>query len=457
MPRVSVLQSRVSLVSYFASADYDYNKKYGFAASYRRDGSSRFGENKYGNFWSLGGRWNLDEESFLKSVDAVKTLKLRGSIGTVGNQRVLDLTGSVYDGVNPPLFADVYQQTNNTYNGGQGYDITFGYPGLRWEPTKIYNIGIDFELFKNSKLRGSFDYYTRKTIDLYIQDPVVPAVGVDQPIPNVIYKNSPAYIFNKGYELSVAYDLIKNANFSLTIRGNGSFNKNTIDGIRSNDGEIITSSGLNISRNGTQVDEFYVYHYLGVNPVNGELLFEDINGNPTETPSVGTDRKATGKTSTPRYQGGFGFDMDYKGFFMSTTFTWAKDVWRFDYDLQNLYDPDNIGQFNVTDDLANAWTPTNTNTNIPAWNAGNRAAADNSDRFIKDASYVRLRNIQLGYKFPKKFIDKTFFTDVTITLQGENLINFTKWQGFDPESDRNSDVYQYPTPKQVTLGLDLKF
>ena len=450
VPRITASQLRVDLISYFASFDYDYNKKYGVVASYRRDGASRFDKSKYGNFWSLGGRWNIDEESFMKSVDAVKVLKLRGSIGTVGNQRITD--GSIYAGVNPPAFTDIYSNANNVYNGGQGYDISFGYPDLRWETTRQYNIGLDFEFLKDSRIRGSFDYYDRKTIDLFITNPLSPSTGTTG-----ISINSDASVTNKGYELSLAFDLIKNSNLSLTIRGNGSFNKNTVDGIKSNNGVILEGTQPSyITQNGGSIQEAYVYHYLGVNPVDGELLFEDINGNPTENPTA-DDRRATGKTNVPRYQGGFGFDLDYKGFFLSTTFTWAAEVWRFDADLENLYDPDNIGTFNVTGDLANAWTPTNTSATIPSWTAANRGSDDDSDRFLRDASYIRLRNIQLGYKFPKKFIDKTFFTDVAITLQGENLVNFTKWQGFDPESDRNLDVYQYPTPKQVTLGLDLKF
>ena len=450
VPQISASQLRGDLISYFASFDYDYNRKYGVVASFRRDGASRFDENKYGNFWSLGGRWNIEEEGFMKSVDAVKVLKLRGSIGTVGNQRIVD--GSVYAGINPPGFADIYSLANNAYNNGQGYNITFGFPGLKWETTEQYNIGLDFEFLKDSRLRGTFDYYNRETVDLFITEPTSPTTGTLG-----LTKNSSASVTNRGYELSLAYDLIKNTNLTFSIRGNGAFNKNSIDGIKTNNGIILEGTQPTfITQNGGQIQEAYVYPYLGVNPANGELLFEDINGNPTESPTA-TDRRATGKTSVPRYQGGFGFDLDYKGFFMNTTFTWAAEVWRFDFDLENLYDPDNIGTFNVTGDMLNAWTPTNTGSNIPAWTASNRGSDDDSDRFLKDASYIRLRNIQIGYKLPKKFLERTFLTDVSVTLQGENLINFTKWQGFDPESDRNFDVYQYPTPKQVTLGLDLKF
>ena len=451
VPTITAGRLRVDLISYFASLDYDFNKKYGVVGSYRRDGSSRFGkETRFDSFWSVGARWNIDEESFMNSVDFINVLKLRGSIGTVGNQRIVN--GTIYNGVNPPLFADIYSNAlvGGFYNSGSSFTIGFGDPNLKWETTEQYNFGLDFELAKN-RIRGSVDYYNRKTVDLYIDSPVVPAVGQ---IGNIIRKNSDAYIVNKGFELSLALDVIKNTNATLTLRGNGSYNKNTIDGIKAGGGKFV--NGIFITQNGGSINEAYVYHYIGVNPTNGELLFEDINGTPTENP-VDADKRATGKTRIPTYQGGFGFDFDYKGFFVSSTFTFTADVWRFDFDLENLYDPDNLGQFSVGSDLLNAWTPTNTSSNIPSLTSGNDAFDDNSDRFLKDASYVRLRNLQIGYRLPKKFIEKTFFTDVALTLQGENLYNWTKWEGFDPESDRTNDVYQYPTPKIYTFGLDLKF
>ena len=463
VPLVSASQLRNDLISYFASADYDYNKKYGIVGTYRIDGSSRFiGDKQFGNFWSVGARWNLEEEDFIKKLKFIDVLKLRGSIGTVGNQRIV--AGTVFAGINPPAFADIYQNSNNAYNGGQGYNINFGYPELRWETTKIYNFGLDFEMFKG-RLRGSFDRYNKKTIDLFIREPVVPAVGVNgnptqipNDLQNAITKNSDAIVTNEGYELNIAFDLIKNANTSLTIRGNGSYNKNSVDGIRTNNGKILRVANGNtfITQNGGQIDENYAYPYLGVNPANGNLLFQDILGNKTENP-LATDRVATGKNYLPVYQGGFGFDFSYKGFFISTTFTFAQKVWRYDTDLANLYDVGNIGTFVVTNDLLNAWTPTNTTSNVPSLTATNYASSVNSDRFIRDASYVRLRNAQIGYRVPKKFLSNTFIKDLGFTLQGENIFNITKWMAFDPESNRNEDVYQYPTPKIFTFGLDLKF
>ncbi|MFN4152386.1 MAG: SusC/RagA family TonB-linked outer membrane protein, partial [Candidatus Sericytochromatia bacterium] len=133
------------------------------------------------------------------------------------------------------------------------------------------------------------------------------------------------------------------------------------------------------------------------------------------------------------------------------------DVWRFDTDYESLMDPTNLGQFTVASELATAWTPTNTTTDVPSLSAANLGSDDLSDRFLRDASYVRLRNLQIGYKVPKRFLEKTFITDLSFNLQGENLVNFTKWKGYDPESPRLEDLYQYPTPRIYTFGLDIKF
>lgn len=447
VPTVAASQLRNDLISYFGTFDYDYNKLIGVVASYRIDGSSRFvKENQFNNFWSVGGRFNFEELDFVKSLDFVNVLKVRGSIGTSGNQRIVD--GTIYAGINPPAFADIYPGTNNAYNNGTGYGLTLGYPDLRWETTEQWNAGLDFEFFK-SALRGSFDFYNRKTVDLFLSEPVVPGTGATS-----ITKNSDATITNKGIELSLAYDIFRSENLTLTVRANGSMNDNSVGGIKANGGRII--NGNFITENGGMINEPYLYKYLGVNQTNGNLLFEDAAGNPTENPT-GADRKALGVNNVPVYQGGFGFDFSYKGFFASTTFTYAQKVKRFDFDLSGQYSSGRIGVFNVTDDLLNAWTSTNTNTDVPSLRATNFAAQTLSDRFLRDASYVRLRNAQVGYRVPKQFLKNTFLTDLSFTLQGENLFNITQWQGFDPESSRTADQSQYPTPRQYTFGVDLKF
>lgn len=448
VPQVSASNLRLNRISYFGSLNYDYNKKYGVALSLRSDLTSRF-LNASKAFYSIGGRWNIDEEAFMKKLEFVKTLKIRGSYGTVGNERII--AGTEFAGLVPPGFFDVYSAANNVYNNGLGFGINFGYPDLRWETTTISNIGFDFELFKGKRLRGTFDYYTKKSSDQYLSKPVSPYVGTTN-----IIQNTPAFVKNSGIELNLAYDLINNQEkgMVLTLRGNGSINKQEVGGLTA---PIIDATvPAYITQNGGMLDEPFVFPYAGVNPDNGNMLFVAADGTLTETPTD-ADRRASGKNRLPQIQGGFGFDFDYKGFFTSATFTYAFKVWRYDYDLNNLYDPSNLGQFTVGADLLNAWTPTNTNTDVPSLTATNYGFVDQSDRFLWDASYIRLRNLQVGYRVPKKFLEKTFIRDASITLQGENLFNITRWQGFDPESDRDADVYQYPTPRIYTLTLDVRF
>jgi len=389
VPQISASNLRNDLISSFGSFDYDYKSKYGVVASVRRDGSSRFIKDKqWGTFYSVGGRWNVDEEAFMDNISFVDVLKFRGSYGTVGNQRIV--TGTIFAGIQPPRFTDVYSITNNTYNGGTGYGISFGFPELQWETTTQWNAGLDFEFFKG-KLRGTFDYYNRATSQLFLDNPVTSTSGTA-----TLTQNADVTVTNKGLELSLAYDLIRNPEkeISLTIRANGSRNTNLVSNIPGA-GQIFAGAGLYVSQNGGGINEPFVYKYLGVNPVNGNLLFEDAAGNPTENP-VQADKRRAGVNNLPKYQGGFGFDFSIKGFYASTLFTFAYDVARFDNDLGNLYSVGNIGQFTVTDDLLNAWTPTNTNTDVPRLNASNLGLGDTSDRFLRDASYIRIRNVQVG-------------------------------------------------------------
>jgi TonB-linked SusC/RagA family outer membrane protein len=453
VPQISANRSRVDYISYFGNIDYDFDERFGLVASLRTDRVSYFAaDNQSEAFWSVGGRWNLDKESFIKdNLSFANVLKLRGSYGTVGNSRIIN--GTIYAPISPrALFLDTYAVTNNTYNGALGYGITFGFPPLKWETTEQWNVGLDFEFFKG-RLRGAYDYYNRQTIDAYIPQPTSGSSGT-----NSLSVNSAASVTNFGHELQLSYDLFRNTekDFLFTVRGNLAHNTNRIAGIVSNNGRIQNGT-LQVTENGGILNEFFIVPYVGVNPANGNLLFLDINNNVTETVTA-ADQRRTGKNALPTMQGGFGFDVSYKGFFASSTFTFVTDVWRFDFDEESLYDPTSLGQFTVSSDLLNAWTPTNTNTNVPAISASNYGIGSTiSDRFLRDASYIRLRNLQVGYRVPQKMLANTFISDISLTLQAENLVTWSKWDGFDAESNRGSDLYQYPTPRIYTFGLDIKF
>ncbi len=448
VPTVGAFRNETGLFSYFANADYDYDSKYGFSASIRRDATSRFApEFQWGTFYSLSGRWNIDKEAFMQG-SVFNGLKLRGSYGTSGNQ---DIVNNTYGALN---------NTRELYIGGVGYNGTQSFvlrqlavPDLQWETTAQANVGLDFEVF-NSRLTGSFDVYRKTTTDLFLPVPIsaVNATGA-------INANFGS-LKNEGVEATLNYGLVKSkvpGGFNLTLNFNGAYNKNTILDIAGTTGSI-DPGGITTVTEGKILNEFKLVRYQGVNPANGNLLFLNAAGEVTENPNVTTDRVHTGKSAIPLYQGGFGFDASYKGFYMNTNFSYAAEVYRIDFDLSGLQSPtNNIGVFNVSADLLNAWTPENRITNIPALRATNLALQTNSDRYLTDASYVRLRFASFGYDVPKKMLEKTPFKSVKAFVQGENLVTFSKWRGWDAESPRTADQYQYPTPKIVSVGLQLEF
>ncbi len=442
-PTVGAGMAEAGLFSYFATGDYDYNSKYGVSASFRRDASFRFvDDNKWGTFWSLSARWNISEEAFMQE-GIFDELKLRASYGTAGNQLISG--NNVYAGASLPrtLFG-----TATGYSNLPSLQLTqIGNPGLVWETIRQANVGFDFVIKK--RLRGTFDVYEKKTIDLY-QDLPISLVNASGGI-----RSNIGSILNRGIEGLVAYDVFKTQDFTLTINANASYNKNQIIDIPNEEGRIAVGD-LQIQNNGDPLFQYFTVRYAGVNPANGNALFLNAAGDLTEAPTL-DDRVRTGKNAIPVYQGGFGFDAKYKGFFMTTQFSFVADVYRFDFDLSSMSDPNAIGQFPATTDLLNAWTPDNRNTSIPSLFSTNTAAEDLSDRFLVDASYLRLRFVSVGYDVPKNFLDKTFLSGARFYAQAENILTWSKWRGFDPESNAASTFGGYPTPKILSFGLDLQF
>lgn len=434
--------NKAALLSYFALADYDYDSKFGVTASVRRDGSYRFrGNNTFGNFWSVGARVNFDKMSFM-SGSKFDMLKLRISHGTAGNQ---NLSGqSIYS--LPNFFRDQYA-LSNAYLGQQGAFPILGNDDVRWEMTTTSNIGLD--IIYNSRFRANLDFYQKVTSDLFI--PVLTSAIAGQTSINGNFGE----ITNRGVELSINYDLVKPATpdgFKVNIWANGSLNNNEITDLPPDSRRV--PLGNNIREVGGPVGQFFVFEHAGINPTTGNHLFVTADGNLTETPNE-ADRQATGLSFVPRYQGGFGFNIDFKNFYFTSQFTYVADITRFDYDLAAFSDPTSIGQFNLSRDVLRHWTPTNTITDQPSLFVANQGFAEDSTRFLVDASYLRIRNLQFGYNFPQKLFNDSVGVKVFVT--GENLFTWSKWRGWDPESPRGADFYQFPTPRIYTVGAQINF
>lgn len=450
VPTVFAGKNTAGLFSYFGEVDYDYDEKYGFTATLRRDASFRFtGDNKYGTFYSVAGRWNLHKEDFLKDSEVINVLKLRASYGVTGNDR---LGGGYYAAASNTrqLFA-----TFTGYNDQQTFvrDGTIANPDLKWETVSTLNLGVEFQMFDN-KLRGTLDVYDRNTEDLFFSQFISGINGSYSTTANL------GDMYNRGVELGLSYDLVQRVeddDFYATVFGNLAYNKNEVTFVDLPDGRQDNSGSGTVVEVGHQLNEYFVVPYRGVNPANGNLLFEDINGNLTEN-ITSEDRRHTGKDSTPDFQGGFGANVGYKNFFLETQFSFMTGISRFDTNLDAYLDPTNIGTYQVTSAFDRAWTPTNRVTDVPAIAATNLTANGiNTDRFLTDSDFLRLRFVQIGYNFPTELTNEIFLTSGRIYVNAENLLTFSKWNGSDPERPSNVSANNFPTPRTISVGIDLNF
>jgi hypothetical protein len=382
----------------------------------------------------------------MENVEFVNSLKIRASYGTAGNQRIIDSGGSFAPFGAADLTRDLFV-TGGQYGGVNG--LTFGQIGnndLRWETVVQANVGIDFSLF--NRVRGSFDVYKKNTEDLFFPTPISPALNGAQ----TSISANVGELQNSGFDLELHYDILKSQKqngLNVTLNLVGNYNKQEVISLGSG-GDI--PYGLRV---GGVIGEYYAAPFVGVNPANGNLLFEDINGDITEN-LVETDQRATGLNIYPDYQGSFGFDADFKNFFITTQFNYAIGVDRYDFDYNSFMDPQSIGQFRHSRDILNAWQQPGDITNVPSLNAANLADQSFSDRDLREADYLRLRFIQFGYNIPKLILDKTGFSYIRAFVGGENLLTFSKWRGFDAEGTGASQ-WGYPTPKTFSVGLEFGF
>lgn len=429
-----------SLLSYLATVDYDFDSRFGAGVTFRRDASSRFfGSEKWGNFYSVSGRWNIHNEAFMDNNNIFTILKLRASYGTNGNQ---DITGGGYF-ASPDLYLTLFS-TGPGYGGANSVQLSQIQNNLvRWETITQGNIGIDAELF-SSRLRLALDGYIKTTSDLFLNIPISAING------SAGINGNFGELRNSGVELELHYDLIRSqepGGLNVTLDFVGAYNKEEILSLPGGETELIGTG-----RVGGKLFEYFNYRYVGVNPGNGNLLFLTAEGELTEDPDPDVDRVWSDKDLTPEFQGSFGFNIDYKGFFLTTQFNYQMGADRFDFELSGFQDPTSIGQFRHSRDLLRAWTPDNRFTDIPSLTASNIDLA--GDRYIRNADFLRARFISIGYNVPQKYTDKVGLRVGRIFFNAENLFTLTEWRGFDAETFTNTSRV-YPTPRTLTFGIEL--
>lgn len=299
-------------------------------------------------------------------------------------------------------------------------------------------------------MRGTIDVYNKKTEDLFLTQ-FVSAINGATSIPANF-----GSLENKGIELGIAGDLIRNENTRLTLNVTGAYNKNKVLEIPSETGYYWNPALSYGYREGGMVNEFYMFEFAGINPDTGMMEFYTNDGGVSEQPTD-ADRRWLNKSSVPVYQGGFGLDFEHKGWFLTANFTYALDVWRFDNEYWFFTNPASINNSNLSNDYADYWTPTNRDARFPKLGGSNYDRSFESDFYIQDASYLRLRYLSVGYNFNKKDLDFMKLSGLRVYVQGENLHTWTKWRGWDAESNRTSDLGQYPTPRTYSFGVEVSF
>ncbi len=432
--------TKSALVSYFAEADYGYKNRYFLHAGYRRDGSSRFGVNKkYANFYNVGAAWILSDEAFFTSMKStINQLKLKMSYGTVGNQN------GITDFASRPVFGKV------NYAGNPGLSLANpGNPNLQWEQKSTFNFGIEYALLK-SRITGSVEYYNSKTKELFYQVPLSQTTGFNTQLSNA------GTLGNKGIELNLTVIPVKTRHFSWTVNGNFTYNKNTVLSLP-NGTDTVQFGTFTALKVGKPANTFYMVKYAGVDPATGNPLYYTADGKSTTDQYDPADRQFFGTADAP-YFGGITNTFNYKGIELEVFWIYSFGNEIYNNDRQNVENPAYLVS-QLSKDLLREWRNPGDITDIPS--ATSDYQLPNTNYFLENGGFWRLRNIKLSYELPKSLLEKIKINSVRIFAQGQNLYTYTKYRGFDPELPAGEqEIHQgavYPTLKTVTFGINLGF
>ncbi len=424
-------------LSFFFRGEYNYKDLYYADFSVRTDASSRFGKkNRWGAFWSLGFMWNVKQEAFLQDIDWLTSAQIALSSGTSGNSEIPNYDHLALVGGGP------------NYNDEAGiYPMQSGNEDLGWEQTWANNIGLRLRFF--DRIGADIDFYNKKTTNMLMLVPQSYAATGE----GYRWENIGAMV-NRGFEVNLNADVLHLKDFTWNVSANFSYNKNKLVELYNGVQEYVNSTTGIKYVVGHPVSEFYLNRYAGVNPANGDALWYTKDGEIT-TEYKESDKVMTGKTYDAPWAGGFGTALSWKGLTLSAQFSWMADKWvvnndRFFEESNGLYTAYNQSKRLLYD----RWKNPGDITDIPR----HGVTPQLDDRFLENASFLRLKNLTLAYNLPQLWLRKSnFFTSARVYLQGQNLLTFTGFSGLDPEVASNVYQAQYPASRQFTLGVELSF
>ncbi|WP_207430344.1 SusC/RagA family TonB-linked outer membrane protein [Sabulibacter ruber] len=438
-------RDRRALQSFLGQVNYGLADKYYLSASFRRDGSTRFREDKrWGNFYSVGASWRLSEENFMKDLLWVNNAKLRASYGTSGNENL----GSYY------AYRGLYNTVYPDLSEPGMIVTTLENPYLTWEKQAIFNVGLDATLF--NRLDVSLDYYDRESKDLLLNKPMAPSTGFVGVSANL------GAMRNRGVEANITARIIDTENFGWTANLNASHNTNEFTQLP----QPTILAGSKQYKVGQSIYDFFIEDFAGVDPQTGlSMWYRDVKNaegvveRQTTTNYALATRYYVGN-ALPDVTGGFSNSLRYKGFDLNLLFNYSFGGKILNTDYSGLMGGGSSAGYNWSTDILDRWQNPGDVTDVPRLGTGQSLNANaRSSRFLTDASYVRMRNITLGYTLPSAIQERLKMKGLRVFVQGDNLWTWSKGvEGMDPEQSLDGiTTNSFPTMKTYSVGVRASF
>lgn len=432
-----------NLLSIFSRVDYAFRDKIFVHGSFRRDGSSVFGpENRWGNFYAIGAGYSLTNEPFIESIGLISNLKVKASYGIAGNPNSGDFGW------------------RNTYSPGGAYNLPGapnpgtviynpGNPNLKWEQSSQANIGFDIGVF-GDRILTSVEYYDIRSIDLISQRPISATSGYTS------YTDNIAEIKNSGIEVQLSTVNLKASDFMWTSSLNITANKNEVVSL-TNNAEIFIVNSRVAHIVGEPAYQWYMPTYAGVDPANGRPVYYNPTGELTYDYSQAEIKvQGTNPDIAPKFYGGFTNAFTYKGFTLSGMFYFRYGGKIFRSLYQDLMMSGSGGGSNMSVDELDRWQAPGDITDVPRLDA-TYSDPGPSSRWLEDASYIRLRNLNFSYRLPDAFASRLGMENLSVSVRGVNVLTFTSYGGLNVTTGEYESSGDYPLPRTITFGVNANF
>lgn len=451
-------KSRLNNEGFFGRLQYNYDERIFGSASLRRDASSRFHpDHRWGTFWSVGGAWLLNKESWF-DVSWIQELKVKASIGSQGN-----------DNIGTYRYTDLFNIINSSDEIGSSF-ASKGSEDITWENNLNFNIGTEFQLW--NRITGSIEYYRRKTTDMLFSFSVAPSLGYAS------YYDNVGDMLNSGVEIDLNINLFDKRNFTWDVNLNMSTLKNRITMLDPDklNSTVYTADGK--AYQGYTSGSFFIGEdlpmytwrlkdYAGVSEDGQSMWYKNVvdeNGNitgrETTTDYSAADYYVTEETSLPKVFGGFGTKLKIYGVDFGINFTYQLGGKQYDGTYATfMSSPSSLIGYNYHKDLLNAWTPENTGSNIPRFQLNDQYSAASSTRFLTDASFLNIQNINVGYTLPSSWTKKLAINSLRLYVSAENVFYWSKRKGFDPRQSYSAatTATNYSPMRTVSGGVTFQF